>query len=940
VEVTAANGTTITPLFVGTFPKATGDTQLCLSCHNGLGSHYDVYAPFHSGSGHRLAPEPSAYGPSPKVCGSCHDSHGEARTADDAPYPALLQRKSSIGTPVFGGDAFCETCHLVRNGNEFPGASVWAQTPHAHDIAAPSGTKIVCTACHEPHGSPIAPSVQLSIAATTSAPPTPVAGNDRRMCAICHSAPDGVWPGTVAYASSRHASSAATAPIAGEWAPESVTTSRSVGDCQTCHDPMGSADASGDLVPALLRQTDPELCYTCHREGGAATDDLQSLAYTRPAGVLSVVGAFGATPQTVGFGSLDVVTRASTATADPGEPRRFAETGMSDVAVADVNGDRTTEVVSAYAQPADSTAAPRVTILGRSALFGLSPSPGDVTLLAPADLLVAGDILDDVSELPEIVTAETGGSVLRTYRWTGSGLAPVAGGTLDLGAPITGMTFGHFEGGSAGQVAVTVGSPSRLVLVDGGSSLTARTPTVLRAGATNPSVWHAAGHDELVVANAEDTSTLASVVGTDGAELIGVGSATDASATAALVSDVLTASPGPEMAIALSAPDGEARLEVYRRSLTGFGAPSTVDLPLHSNPVSLASGDVDGDGVDEFVVGLAGTFSRSGRGAGPGFAIVGGSSDGTTLTAVKIRSTGAAEAAGSARVVVADLGPIGPSRHPVGEGGSHTSTETAILGAHVACSDCHNVHAADTTTDTAPALYGALKGTRGVGASDVNATTVVLTSKQQATREYEVCLKCHSAWSVLGAGASAAWPATAGAPRDIASELSTAAESFHPVEGPSPAGHAIDALAGPRTPGSSIYCTDCHGDSNSGQPAGPHVSAIAPLLAAAWDSSDSTSSAGLCFDCHRYDIYGSGSAEVTDGPRSGFFASGAAEPSLHAAHAARGLSCSACHRSHGSVDLPYLLRDDIGWVTPAPSGGGACANGCHTEGAEHAYTRP
>ena len=82
-------------------------------------------------------------------------------------------------------------------------------------------------------------------------------------------------------------------------------------------------------------------------------------------------------------------------------------------------------MVSAYAQSPESTATPRVAILGCSTLRGLSPFPGDVDLLAKADLMVAGNILSDGGGLPEIVTAETGGSVLRAYRWSGSGLTPV-----------------------------------------------------------------------------------------------------------------------------------------------------------------------------------------------------------------------------------------------------------------------------------------------------------------------------------------------------------------------------------------------------------------------------------------------------------------------------------------------------------------------------------
>ena len=95
------------------------------------------------------------------------------------------------------------------------------------------------------------------------------------------------------------------------------------------------------------------------------------------------------------------------------------------------------------------------------------------------------------------------------------------------------------------------------------------------------------------------------------------------------------------------------------------------------------------------------------------------------------------------------------------------------------------------------------------------------------------------------------------------------------------------------------------------------------------------SAGALCFTCHRYDVYYTGAAEGTLSEGSHFWDTAGAG-SLHALHGANGggLSCQACHASHGSTKQ-HLVRNDIGYTHATPDGG-SCDNSCHAS--EKAYS--
>lgn len=329
---------------------------------------------------------------------------------------------------------------------------------------------------------------------------------------------------------------------------------------------------------------------------------------------------------------------------------------------------------------------------------------------------------------------------------------------------------------------------------------------------------------------------------------------------------------------------------------------------------------------------------------------------------------------------------------------------------HVECTDCHNPHrvvkkrqfnddpttadAAGTHDHTAPhdnLASGVLRGTWGVepswgtagnsfateptsftvkkGDGGIGASTAV--TSNWVTREYQVCLKCHSNYAYTtppnlgspytGTTASGTNQMTqytnqakefnapsshAGEPLSVGSDGGAHStynannhRSWHPVmaaTGRTDAkrGTTTSSFESPFTGGytgtQTIYCSDCHGSSTGatsysttptngedGDAWGPHGSTNAFILKGEWSSStgatgreNSYSSNALCFKCHKRSLY----ADRNAGSSSGF-------GSLHGYHTDKieKLRCSWCHVAvpHGWKNKAFLVNlNDVG-----PEGG-------------------
>ncbi|MEW6117902.1 MAG: cytochrome c3 family protein [Nitrospirota bacterium] len=277
------------------------------------------------------------------------------------------------------------------------------------------------------------------------------------------------------------------------------------------------------------------------------------------------------------------------------------------------------------------------------------------------------------------------------------------------------------------------------------------------------------------------------------------------------------------------------------------------------------------------------------------------------------------------------------SHHPVETatigltGNAHQPNESPLLlSGHVECADCHNAHAANNRTASAPYASGRLELVSGVSITGAAVSPV--------TYEYEVCFKCH-------ADSSGGFPLVSRVVNmtNTRFEFDTANPSYHPVAGvgrntfvPS-----IPSTYKPTLTASSIiYCKDCHESDESTDiggagPRGPHGSQYRPLLRERYETLDNTFESfqnyALCYRCHNRDsILGDQSFKE------------------HREHIVeKNTPCSVCHDPHGvrsdgglTGDHTHLINFDTRVVSPVQgrtyptftdlgTGRGSCTLVCH-----------
>jgi len=278
------------------------------------------------------------------------------------------------------------------------------------------------------------------------------------------------------------------------------------------------------------------------------------------------------------------------------------------------------------------------------------------------------------------------------------------------------------------------------------------------------------------------------------------------------------------------------------------------------------------------------------------------------------------------------VGSIGPysGRHNAAE--SRGSTVAGIYNWtnngtawHVECEDCHNPHTSGRTLHTPGGVNGnavplpgnpplsPLSGTGGVSLSPwpgawtaptaINYTYVepkglITAGGAGVTKEYEICLKCHSSFA-WGATPPASPPGLT----DQAKEFNPANASFHPVAGAT--GRNVGTHVGTwnlNKGTQTMYCSDCHNNS-AASPQGSHGSGNNFILAKAFDDTSAAGGKGtyqlgtdLCFSCHDPATYLTGA-----GVGTGFLT--VANTNLHTKHytdSTNGVSnfgykCVNCH---------------------------------------------
>ena len=322
-----------------------------------------------------------------------------------------------------------------------------------------------------------------------------------------------------------------------------------------------------------------------------------------------------------------------------------------------------------------------------------------------------------------------------------------------------------------------------------------------------------------------------------------------------------------------------------------------------------------------------------------------------------------------------------------------TNTESAInefggvSNRKSQCSNCHNAHQA-TTADgiqttagwTAPGQLGGVSGVSVVnGAAGGPPTYSFLDgATSPVTLEYQLCLKCHSAFTTL-------LPQTPGEPSkdalDAGAEFNPANASFHPVEaaGTNQTAKMTDSLAGTSpyklwnfTTSSTIRCVNCHASGitpiaapapAAGGDLSAHTSSNRGILLQNYQDRVLSSSTAayapanfaLCYTCHAEEPFANSTANDTNFQLHGLHVTGLAgigtgSTNIDTAGAGQGNAlCAECHfRLHSTTfkvgtqavpgsrlvnfapDVTPYPADGgtISW-TPNATGGGSCTLICH-----------
>jgi len=253
-----------------------------------------------------------------------------------------------------------------------------------------------------------------------------------------------------------------------------------------------------------------------------------------------------------------------------------------------------------------------------------------------------------------------------------------------------------------------------------------------------------------------------------------------------------------------------------------------------------------------------------------------------------------------------------PFRHPVENKGEHSPDErlpniAKARVAHAECVDCHNPH------------QRILPGMRQT--AEVSGYSISGQYLEKATREYEICLKCHS--DVVGAKSS----------DDIRVQFDPGVRSMHPVTRPVMAERRI-SLAASLPSGGTMTCSDCHRSADPDGPRGPHGSMYEFMLSGNYSTDGTGDESPLayqfCYSCHeRSSILGNESfplhrEHIVGDPFKGI----------------PGTSCYTCHSSHSSENNTHLIRFNQQVVHETQPGGrveyrslgeksGECYLNCH-----------
>jgi predicted CXXCH cytochrome family protein len=308
-----------------------------------------------------------------------------------------------------------------------------------------------------------------------------------------------------------------------------------------------------------------------------------------------------------------------------------------------------------------------------------------------------------------------------------------------------------------------------------------------------------------------------------------------------------------------------------------------------------------------------------------------------------------------------------------------------VRNRHSVCADCHNAHNAASTPSTQLSDGWTVSG-RQASVSGVAVTHAATpgaaptyaflagTAGSQPTREYQLCLECHSGWTQLP-DPDPAFPSTWALDKGV--EINPANGSYHPVAaaGTNTSPQMAWSLANSSpykqwnfTTASTIRCVHCHGDPakvsaatppDPGSELAPHLSANRGLLLQPYRDRQLKGATepyratdfALCYVCHAEQPFRSGGQAITrfgyhDLHVSGLMGMGSGGTDIDTPGAGEGGAiCAECHFRTHSTGQAYREEDrgNTGLVNFAPNilpnngvlsyqrtaTGGTCTLVCH-----------
>ena len=222
------------------------------------------------------------------------------------------------------------------------------------------------------------------------------------------------------------------------------------------------------------------------------------------------------------------------------------------------------------------------------------------------------------------------------------------------------------------------------------------------------------------------------------------------------------------------------------------------------------------------------------------------------------------------------------------------------------CTPCHNPHSSNKAKP--------LQGAKGVQPS-YNGFNITYSALDRSTKDYQVCMKCHSSYKNPMDGT-----------HNTASEFNPANQSYHPILA---IGRRQDiptgAFVAPWSVGSTMDCSNCH-DPGLGAGARLHSSSpyaydlIKPYIGERVENADL-----LCYSCHEYTYY----YPTTYTAPPTYVWRRSQSQDAHGVHTKRGIHCTTCHESHGNAFNPGKIRPDMKMQPQPITGEFLCAGGCH-----------